>query len=226
MFRPPKSKKMAKHNFIKKVFSPTVVLNLLGIVLFLALLWFGSQKWMDWFTHHGEGIEVPELLGLRMTEAQNKLNELDLQGVVVDSVYDKSKPAGTILDQKPNAGSQVKRGRQIYLTINKSAMDKQPLPSIIGNRTLQQARELLVKNGFIVGNVEYIHGDKNMVLGMKVGGMSVYNGQLVSPDSPVTLVVGDSMTESDEFSQSYDEDMGEWDLEENGGDEPVEEYQL
>lgn len=217
---------MAKYNFIKKIFSPTVILNLLGIVLFMSLLWFGSQKWMDWFTHHGEGIEVPELTGLRIPEAQVKLNGLDLQGVVVDSVYDKSKPAGTILDQKPDAGSQVKRGRQIYLTVNKSAMDKQPLPSIIGNRTLQQARELLVKNGFIVGNIEYIRGDKNLVLGMKVNGRSVYNGQLVSPDAPVTLVVGDSMTESDELSQSYDDELDEWGTSESGDEGQIEEYQL
>lgn len=210
-------------NFIKKLFSPTVVLNLLAIALFMALLWFGSQKWMDWFTHHGEGIEVPELVGQRVSDAQFQLDELDLHGVIVDSVYDKSKPAGTVLDQKPDAGSQVKRGRQIYLTVNKSAMDKQPLPSIIGNRTLQQARELLVKNGFIVGNIEYIHGDKNLVLGMKVDGRSAYNGQLVSPDKPVTLVVGDSMTESDELSQSYDE-MDEWETEDGG--EWIDEYQL
>lgn len=210
-------------NLIKKLTSPMVVLNLLAIILFTVLLWFGSQKWMDWFTHHGEGIEVPELIGQRVSDAQFQLDDLDLHGVIVDSVYDKSKPAGTVLEQKPDAGSQVKRGRQIYLTVNKSAMDKQPLPNIIGNCTLHQAREILTKNGFTVGSTEYIYGDKNMLLGIKAGGMNVYNGQRISPDTPLTLVVGDSMTESDELSQSYDE-MGEWGTEDDG--EWTDEYQL
>lgn len=196
---------MAKNKFIEKLTSPLVVLNLLALALFAVALWFGSQAWMDKFTHHGEGIEVPDLIGQKVTDAQEGLISLELQGLVVDSVYDKHKPAGIVLDQKPEAGATVKSGRQIYLTINKSAMDKQPLPSIIGNCTAHQAREILVKNGFIVSNTEYIYGEKDMLLGVKSNGMSIRNGQYISPDTPLTLVVGNNMTESNENSEDYDD---------------------
>jgi len=204
---------MAKSNFVKKLFSPMVVINVLALVTFGVVLWFGSQMWMNHFTHHGEGIEVPDLVGNRVLEAQQALTELELEGVVVDSVYDKTKLAGTILEQKPLAGATVKRGRQVYLTVNKRTMDKQPLPRIIGNCSAHQAREILVKNGFIVGNTEYIYGEKDMLLGIKANGANLTNGQMISPDSPLTLVVGNDMVESNEYSEDYDEmnDDDVWD---------------
>ncbi len=204
---------MAKSNFVKKLFSPMVVINVLALVTFGVVLWFGSQMWMNHFTHHGEGIEVPDLVGNKVLEAQQALTELELEGVVVDSVYDKTKLAGTILEQKPLAGATVKRGRQVYLTVNKRTMDKQPLPRIIGNCSAHQAREILVKNGFIVGNIEYIYGEKDMLLGIKANGANLTNGQMISPDSPLTLVVGNDMVESNEYSEDYDEmnDDDVWD---------------
>ncbi len=202
---------MAKHKFLSKLVSPTVILNIIALVLFGTMLWFGSQRWMNWFTHHGESIEVPELVGMRVMDAQDELYELKLEGVIVDSVYNKFKPAGTVLEQKPEAGTGVKSGRQIFLTVNKSAMDKQPLPNIIGNSTQHQARELLLKNGFILGNTEYTVGDRDMVLGVKAGGMPLRNGQYITPDVPLTLVVGNSV-------QEYNED-GLIDEEENWEDD-------
>lgn len=208
---------MEKPKFFEKLTSPMVVLNILALIAFAIVLWFGSQAWMNSFTHHGEGIEVPNLIGESVTDAEDELTELKLQALIVDSVYDKHKPAGTVLDQKPEAGAMVKSGRQIYLTVNKSAMDKQPLPSIIGNSTMTQAREILLKNGFLLGNTEYIYGDKDMVLGVKVNGASVYNGQYISPDKSLTLVVGNEVMESNEYNQDYD-DINAW------GDETLEDW--
>jgi beta-lactam-binding protein with PASTA domain len=41
---------------------------------------------------------------------------------VVDSVYVKSKLKGSIIDQKPAAGSTVKKNRIVFLTINARAV--------------------------------------------------------------------------------------------------------
>lgn len=196
---------MAKSKFIKKLTSPIVVLNILALLVFCLLLWFGSQIWMNYYTHHGEGIEVPELVGMKVIDAEAELEDLQLEALIVDSIYDKQKPAGIILDQKPVAGATVKSGRQIYLIVNKNAMDKQPLPSIIGNCTQQQAREILYKNGFIVSNTEYSYGERDMVLGVKANGLSIHNGQYISPDKPLTLVVGQNMMESNEYSRDYED---------------------
>lgn len=196
---------MAKSKFIEKLTSPMVVLNILALLVFGIMLWFGSQIWMNYYTHHGEYIEVPELAGMKVDDAESELEAIQLQALIIDSIYDKQKPAGIILDQKPAAGAEVKSGRQIYLTVNKSAMDKQPLPSIIGNCTQQQAREILYKNGFIVSNTEYTYGEKDMVLGIKSNGLSLHNGQYISPDKPLTLVVGQNMMESNEYSRDYED---------------------
>ena len=200
---------MDKHTFKKKLTSPIVVLNILALIVFCTALWFGSQAWMNQFTHHGESIEVPDLVGVNVFDAQDMLQDLKLEGAVVDSVYDKHKPAGIILDQKPEAGANVKSGRQIYLTINKMTMDKQALPSIIGNCTMSQAREILLKNGFVLGNTEYISGDKDMVLGVKSNGQHVSNGQHISPDTPLTLVVGNDSYDTGGYGDDMDDIWGE-----------------
>lgn len=203
---------MTKRDFFKKIFSPIVGFNLLGMVLFGVLVWFGSQKWMRVFTHHGEAIEVPSLTGMNVSEAEEALKELDLLCEVVDSVYDSSKPAGIIMEQKPGTGSMVKGGRSIYLTINKSAADFKPLPNIIHNRDVQQARQILMQNKFIVGGTEYAAGDKDMVIGVKQNGREVRNGQMISPELPLTLVVGNTIQESNENSETYSDydDEEDW----------------
>lgn len=210
---------MTNKEFWKKVFNRVVCYNLLAIIVFMIILWFGSQKWMDWFTHHGEAIEVPSVIGQTVADAQEQLEQLKLEGVVVDSIYDKSKPAHTVLEQKPGAGKFVKGGRQIYLTVNKRAMDKIALPNVIDNCSLQQAQQLLYNNGFTVGNIEYISGDKDMVLGLKSNGVSVRNGQKVSPEIPLTIIVGQDYEEVDEYGMSEED----WEEISNGDDS---EYQI
>lgn len=72
---------------------------------------------LRWYTDHGEYITVPDLKGKSLQEAIEALEERDLNFLVIDSIYDKKALPGTVLEQSPVPESQVKDGRQVFLTI-------------------------------------------------------------------------------------------------------------
>ena len=109
---------MAWEDFKKKLFGPYVYWNLIAMVLVGIALCIGLWVWMNWYTKHGESVEVPEVKGMMISDAEYALEELNLVTVVVDSAYVRKQPAGIVLEQKPAPGSKVKSGREIYLTIN------------------------------------------------------------------------------------------------------------
>ena len=177
--------------FFKKLVSPIVWGNLLVMVLVALLLcllvWFG----MGSYTHHGESIKVPQLQGLRESDANYRLSQLGLHAVVVDSAYRKSLPPGCVLEQVPAAGRNVKSGRNIYLTINTERTPMVTMPDLADNSSLREAQAKLTAIGFRLAPVEYIYGDKDWVYGVKSGGRVVYAGEKVSVDVPLVLQVGD-----------------------------------
>ena len=202
---------MALEEFRKKLFGPYVYWNLIAMVLagiaFCIALWV----WMITYTKHGESVEVPEVKGMIINDAEYALEELDLVAVVVDSAYVRHQPAGIVLDQKPLAGSRVKSGREIYLTINQKQTPMNTIPDIAGNCSRHEAEARLRALGFKIGPMEFVPGDPDWVLALKVNGREVYAGERVPSDAPVTLVIGNTDYGSgvDEFGDSLDSEIFE-----------------
>ena len=196
---------MALKEFRKKLVSPVVYWNLIAMVLVGVALCIGLWIWMVQYTMHGEGVDVPDVKGMMLNDAEYALEELDLVMVVVDSAYVRQQPAGIVLDQKPGFGSRVKSGREIYLTINQKQTPTNTIPDIAGNCSRREAEARLRSLGFKIGPMEFVPGDQDWVIALKVNGREVYTGERVPCDAPVVLVVGNSNMESEE-----DED--EWTL--------------
>jgi eukaryotic-like serine/threonine-protein kinase len=105
---------MAFIQFLKtSQFRRSMLRIVLIYVAVLATIWFGLM----WYTDHGEYISVPDLQGMSLEEAVIALEERDLEVLVIDSIFDKKAKAGTIIEQSPAPDSQVKEGRQVFLTI-------------------------------------------------------------------------------------------------------------
>ena len=126
---------MDAKEFFKKVCSRFVLLNLLAMALVVVLLCLGVGYGLDFYTHHGEGIEVPELKGMRYQKAYLLLQEKGLNIVVSDSGYNKAMPADCILAQVPGHGQKVKEGHTIYVTVNSPSSPTFAIPDIVDNRT-------------------------------------------------------------------------------------------
>ena len=207
-------------NFFKKLTSPIVYWNLIMLVVvsiaLLIVLWF----WMKEYSHHGESVEVPQVKGLLLADAEYELEKQGLMVVVSDSSYNRNQPAGTVLEMTPVAGSKVKTGRNIYLTINTRNVPTLPIPDIADNYSLREAEARLRSLGFKLGPIEYAPGDKDWVLAVKCKGRNVVAGERVEIDCPITLVVGNNNSGiGDDFEDDGWDDLSEDEegLEEDGG---------
>ncbi|MBQ8969439.1 MAG: PASTA domain-containing protein [Bacteroidaceae bacterium] len=190
----------------KKLLSPVVWGNLMAIALMAVLLVFAVWIWLDKYTHHGEEIIVPEVEGKLIGEAEYALEMEGLKAMVVDSTYERSLPSGAIMKQLPKAGSKVKSGREIYLTINSRQSPMAALPDIADNCSLREAQDRLRQLGFRVGPVEYQDGDKDWVYSVKCQGRTVMSGERVPTDAVITLVVGSGQSEEELFDYDDEEE--------------------
>lgn len=194
---------MTIKEFGKKLISPVVYWNIIAMVLVGIALCIGAWIWMTSYTMHGESVQVPDVKGMMINDAEYALDELELVTVVVDSAYVRQQPAGIVLEQKPNAGSKVKSGREIYLTINQKQSPTNTIPDIAGNCSRREAEARLRALGFKIGPMEFVPGDPDWVIALKVNGREVYTGERVPSDAPIVLVVGNSDLRSQEENELF-----------------------
>ncbi len=202
---------MTGKEFKEKMLSPILWGNLFVMALVTILIaiavWVGLGK----YTHHGEEIIVPDVVGKLIGDAEYTLEMLDLTAVVVDSTFDRSKPSGAIMVQLPKAGSKVKSGREIYLTINSKESPLVSFPDIADNCSLREAQDRLRQLGFRLGPIVEVAGDKDWVYGVRCQGRMIMAGERVPTDAVITLLVGKGVIE--------DFDMDEDSLEEESEDD-------
>lgn len=176
--------------FIKKIFSPLVMLNCLGMILVVLLFFFGTLAFIDFYTLHGEEVEVPKLTGVSEQIAYSKLKALGLKAEVRDTGYVHKAAPFEVLEQSIKPGTKIKPGRTIYLTINSNGSKRIELPDLADNCSRREAEDKLKTLGFKLGATEFIIGDPDWVYEVKVNGKTVKAGTRISVDLPITLVVG------------------------------------
>ncbi len=172
--------------------------NLLAMVLVIVGLCLGVKYGLEAYTHHGEGIEVPALVNMRADNARVLLIEKGLELMVADSGYNKRLPADCILAQSPGAGTKVKEGRVIYVTINSPSSPSFPIPDLIDNSSYREAEAKLTAIGFKLLPPKRITGERDWVYGILCRGHHVNTGDHVSIESPLTLIIGNGQYGEDE----------------------------
>jgi beta-lactam-binding protein with PASTA domain len=159
----------------------------IGAVIVLTLVAFFS---LDWYTRHGSGIPVPKLTGLSVDKAQALLKEQGF-GVSIDSVYVADQSPGTVVEQDPDAGTNVKENRVIYLKIVKNKAPIVSLPDIIDAPYIS-AQATLSNYGLKIGDTTYKPDiARDHVLQVRYGGQAVQAGAQIPKGSTVDLVLGD-----------------------------------
>jgi UDP-N-acetylmuramate--alanine ligase len=118
-------------------------------LLFLAAVFVGTillaNLWLRFYTNHGQAIELPKFVGMKISEARNLADHESFELVVNDSVFVVGKPGGIITDQNPKPASLVKEDRKIYVTITKYGKESvtvADLPTMYGNPFEQKKTEL------------------------------------------------------------------------------------
>ena len=181
---------MKTKEFFGKFCSKFLIWNLVAMALVVVLLIVGVNYGLDWYTHHGEGIRVPNIEGMNITKAREMMEEKGLEIVVTDSGYNKRLPADCILTQSPDAGLTVKAGHTIYVTINSSNSPSVAIPDVVDNSSYREAEAKLISLGFKVLPPQYVTGEKDWVYGVTCNGRRVSAGERVSIEQPLTLQIG------------------------------------
>jgi beta-lactam-binding protein with PASTA domain len=180
---------MSLRNYLtSRVFFAQMLLAL-GIFAALAYLFF---HWITYTTHHGQEITVPDLSKLSAEQAEEKLNAIDLDYTILDTVDFKPEfPKLTVAEQEPKAGSKVKEGRKIYIKINASTYTMVSVPDLV-EKTYRQAVPTLEAVGLLEGTITYKpYLGKDMVLEMRMNGKKLKAGDKVLKSSKIDLVLGD-----------------------------------
>lgn len=172
--------------------------NLLAMLLVVVGLCFGVKYGLEWYTHHGEGIEVPKLVNMTSKNARLLLAESGLELQVNDSGYNKRLPADCILAQSPGPGMKVKPGHIIYVTVNSPSSPTFAIPDVIDNSSYREAEAKLMALGFKLLPPKRIVGERDWVYGILSRGRRLNTGEHVSIDTPLTLLIGNGQFGDDE----------------------------
>lgn len=178
--------------FVRFLFSKSFLYQLLIALIVLVLLVFLALKWLNYTTNHNEYISVPDLSGLSLVEAQEKLNEHRLNFEIIDSsLYNPEYPKQSIIEQIPAAGKAVKENRRIYLRVNASSYRQVEIPNLV-NKTRRQVEPTLLALGFAIGNITYEPNiAKDLVLELRHNNKVLKPGDKLVKTSVIDLVLGD-----------------------------------
>ncbi len=180
-------------SLIKFVTSKTFLKQLIFAAIGLIVFVFAIMKWLNVTTNHDQKIEVPKLEKMSLKAVEDKLEDLDLNFVVIDSAsYNPNFPPKSVIEQSPEAGDFVKEQRKIYITLNPSGYADVEIPDLFG-RTKRQATSQLLSIGFRVSSKEILVKDiaKDVVRGLKFNGKELKMGDKVPKNSMITLMLGD-----------------------------------
>ncbi|MCK5168248.1 MAG: PASTA domain-containing protein [Bacteroidales bacterium] len=170
--------------------SKTFVKHLLyaiGIVTAMLILTFLILKV---YTHHGQALSVPDFTGLTLEEVHKKAKKNKLRIEVSDSVFNNNLPKGTVIEQNPIAGFNVKKNRRIFIVLNAFNPEKVKMPNIVG--VSHRQAEAVIKNaGLEIGRLIHVPDIAvNNVLKQKFNGEEIEEGTMVPKGSKIDLVLG------------------------------------
>ncbi len=179
-------------SFIAFLRSKLFLKQLLIALAIVVLLCFVLIKWLDIRTNHGEQIEVPDLSKMTVVQANELLENLDLQYQINDTVgFQKEFPPNSIVEQDPLPLSKVKSGRKIYLKINAATYDLVEVPNL-KDKTYRQALPTLLSIGFEEGSISYKpYFAEDVVLELRHKGKVLKEGDKIMRTSKIDFVLGD-----------------------------------
>ena len=175
--------------------SKSDVLVHIGIItaLFLVIFFSFFFLYLPWSTNHGQVITVPDLRGMTVEEMEDALDSKDLNYEITDCTFVANAKPLSVFAQFPKAGSTVKEGRKIYLTIITETPPLTAVPDVL-NRSISSAKGQLLSKQLAAGEPEYIPDiAENTVLKIKLNGKEIHPGDMIPKGSKVTLVVGDGL---------------------------------
>lgn len=171
-------------------FFPQLLLNIVLIAAAALVLGWIAMLLLGRWTHHGQELEVPAVTQVDESIAIDQLRRHGLHPIISDSVFDDSRRPGTVLEQNPSAGTRVKHGREVYLTIRAYSTKRVTVPALT-DQSVRQARSVLAGLGIThISEVPVPSDYQGLVLGATADGQLLHPGSRIPVTARVVLSVG------------------------------------
>lgn len=167
----------------------TLLKNIAAIVVFVLVGVTILSVSLSLITRHGRSVEVPDMVGLQVEDAERVAKDAHVRLEIEDSTFVSVVDRGAIFMQDPAAGSHVKKGRHIRLIVNTVAPRKVRMPDVI-ELTVRQAVSELTSKGFRVGRLYYEPGFDDRVTAQLKDGRPIKANSTVDSGSVIDLKVG------------------------------------
>lgn len=210
-------------SLIKFLTSRTFFIQAFLAIAIVVVFTFLVIQFLDFRTNHGQEIKVPDLSKMKLEIAEEKLNELDLEVFLLDTVeFNADFPPFTILEQDPKAGSLVKDGRKVYVKLNAGEFTDITIPEF-KDKTFRQISATIKSLTLKEGKITYKpHIAKDIVLQIYQNGRRLRAGDKVNKNSTLDFVLGDGKEVFNEETFSSEEPADTLPPAEEGVTEPVE----
>jgi eukaryotic-like serine/threonine-protein kinase len=182
--------------FFRFLISPLFLINFFLASLVAIGIPYCSLQSLNGYTNHGVKIEVPNFIGVAVSDTIEAKAGKEITCIVIDSVFSDEFKPGTIIRQDPDPHSDslesyVKPGRKIYLTIVKLGGEYRTVPTLTGDfvKPKNIAKQMLEMNGF----VPYFTtkpSKNDYVIELKYKGKIIQPGDKLLKGSEIEVVVG------------------------------------
>lgn len=175
---------MSKSGFFQKypwVFHTLIAIGislLIVVIVFIILKHYGRV---------GQEYPTPYVVGQYVDELGN--DGLELEYVIIDSIYQPNHKGGYILRQDPDSGAMIKTGRKIYLTVTSYVPDNAIVPDL-RSLSVRHAISQLENVGLHGGKLIFVDDPHHVVMEQKYKGRTVNEGRRLEKGAMVDLVVG------------------------------------
>jgi beta-lactam-binding protein with PASTA domain len=174
-------------DILKKPLWMNVLIGFGAAICLFVILFFS----LGWITCNGEKEKVPAVIGLDVLAAEKNLTALGFDVVLQDSIYVDTLARTSVLRQTPEADEIVKKGRTVYLTINRVIAPQVDMPNLVGF-SIKSAETYLKVLGLRLGSIQMVPDqNKNVVIDQLVNGQPIAPGSKIPSGTLIHFLVGD-----------------------------------
>lgn len=162
-----------------------------GLIIFLlfALLVIFDKLIMPNYISQGSVKVVPDVHNMNYEEASARLRQAGFEAIKSYNVqYLSQIDSNIVLSQMPEAGEEVKPGRQVYLVVNKREKPSFPMPDLLG-RAEFDARQMAYRMEIVIQDVQSTPITTPEMDGVVVS-QSIPARTIVKSGTAFTMVVG------------------------------------
>ncbi len=161
---------------------------------FIVLLLFGfvvifDRVIMPIYISQGSAMVVPDVLNMKFDDASERLRQAGFEAIKSYQVtYFSRIDSNVVLSQMPEAGTEVKPGRKVYLVVNKQQKPALPMPDFLG-RAEFDARQMAYRMEMVIQEVQSTPVT-NPEMDGRVMSQSIPANTVVQSGTAFSLVIG------------------------------------